>query len=289
MTRLVSFILGTVGIVFVIVAGILLSMFPVLLQSFVKKVGKKLLLTDHSFSVLQQLVLKEGTDIFEKWSSVNIPIHTKFHFFDVQNPDEVEINGSTPVVVERGPYTFRQRIRKEIIEFENSKQLVSYKDFKTYHFIREKSVGDLTDEITVANIPVIAGIDGAIKESETSDLGEVVIDVVAAMITDLGETLFEVRSVDQLLFTGYRVALLDRMAEVGKEFGLEVPENLPNNTFGLMINKNDSDSGVMTVYTGSDDTEIFRIHSWDMSRYVLPLFTPFLSLSLYGGCILVHA
>lgn len=65
------------------------------------------------------------------------------------------MNGSSPIVTERGPYTFLQKIRKEIIGFENSKQLISYKDFKTYHFLREKSVGGLDDEITVVNIPVV--------------------------------------------------------------------------------------------------------------------------------------
>lgn len=84
-----------------------------------------------------------------------MPITTKFYLFEVQNPEEVEFNGSHPVLKERGPYTFIQKRWKEIIGFEDRSRLLSYKEYKTYHFSREKSIGGLEDEIIALNIPVV--------------------------------------------------------------------------------------------------------------------------------------
>ena len=80
-----------------------------------------------------------------------------------------------------------------------------------------------------------AAIDGTMRESKTSHLGEALIEVVSAVIKELEEPLFEKHTINEMLFTGYRVAFLDRMMEMAEGFGMDVPDNLPNNTFGLMV------------------------------------------------------
>lgn len=49
------------------------------------------------------------------------------------------------------------------------------------------------------------------------------------------EPLFETHTLHELLFGGYRVAFLDRMKEIAAGFGMDVPDKLPNNSFGLMV------------------------------------------------------
>lgn len=186
--------------------------------------------------VAKELVLLPGTDIFDKWTKVDIPIFIKFFMFDVLNSDLVEQNGSRPNITERGPYTFVQKRWKEIVRFDEMDKFVEYKEFKRFNFVANMSVGDLSDEVTALNIPLVAAVDGSLRESESSHLGLVVVDVINAVIKELEEPLFEVRTLEELLFTGYRVGLLDRMTEIGKGFGLDLPEGLPNNTFGLMVN-----------------------------------------------------
>ena len=78
-------------------------------------------------------------------------------------------------------------------------------------------------------------VEHAIKEAETSDLGNVIFEVTNNLIKELEEPLFEMRSLHELLFGGYRVAILDRLTELAKEFNWDIPDHLPNNTFALMI------------------------------------------------------
>ena len=75
------------------------------------------------------------------------------------NPDDVEFNGSKPILRERGPYTFLQKRWKQIIGFEDGNKFVVFRQFKGFHFLRDKSVGDLSDEVTVLNIPIAVSLD----------------------------------------------------------------------------------------------------------------------------------
>lgn len=100
--------------------------------------------------------MREGSDLFVKWSSPSEPpINLKIFLFEVLNPKEVEINSSRPIVRERGPYCYVVKSWKEILEFEDANRLMSYKEHRTYHFVRDKSIGNLDEEITMLNIPFI--------------------------------------------------------------------------------------------------------------------------------------
>ncbi|KAI1286721.1 Lysosome membrane protein 2 [Halotydeus destructor] len=213
--------------------------------------------------IRKELVLSQGSDLFLKWSRPDIPIYMKYYFFDVQNGDEVELNGSIPVLKEKGPYTFFEKQWKEIVQFEDNGQFVAYKNRKSFHFLRDMSTGDLSDEVNALNLPAVAAIMAAEREARISDLGEVVIEVVSAVIGELDEPLFEAHSVDELLFKGYHVPFLERMAEIAVGFGLEAP----NSTFGLMLDKNGSHSGLVKVHTGLAGN-VFKVHSWNSKQSV---------------------
>lgn len=56
---------------------------------------------------LQEAVLENGTTAYDNWVSAGAAVYREFWIFDVQNPQQVVEEGATPVVVERGPYTYR--------------------------------------------------------------------------------------------------------------------------------------------------------------------------------------
>lgn len=56
---------------------------------------------------VQEAVLEPGTTAHSNWESAGAAVYRQFWVFDVQNPEEVVKDGATPVVTEKGPYTYR--------------------------------------------------------------------------------------------------------------------------------------------------------------------------------------
>ena len=106
--------------------------------------------------IRQELVLREGSDFFVKWSSPSeSPVILKIFLFEIMNPEDMEVNGSRPLLAERGPFTYSVKSWKDSIEFEEGNRHLSYKEHRSYHFMKEKSVGNLENEITILNIPLL--------------------------------------------------------------------------------------------------------------------------------------
>lgn len=51
------------------------------------------------------MVLREGSDQFERWTVMPQPMHFKVYMFNITNHDDV-MNGAKPVLEELGPYVF---------------------------------------------------------------------------------------------------------------------------------------------------------------------------------------
>lgn len=56
---------------------------------------------------LQEAVLEPGTTAHDNWVSAGATVYRQFWIFDVKNPQEIVNDGATPVVVEKGPYTYK--------------------------------------------------------------------------------------------------------------------------------------------------------------------------------------
>lgn len=61
---------------------------------------------DFHFMCQQEIVLVEGSRVFESWKAPPPPVYMQFFFFNVTNVDEV-LKGSKPVLDQVGPYTYR--------------------------------------------------------------------------------------------------------------------------------------------------------------------------------------
>ncbi|RWS04523.1 Lysosome membrane protein 2-like protein, partial [Dinothrombium tinctorium] len=217
--------------------------------------------------IKQELSLRKDSRMLKRWSKIELPIYLKIYLFEVTNPDEVEYQKGKPILKERGPYTFIESRYKEILGYEQEERLVKYKEFTSFHFDRSNSIGDLEEEITFLNVPVVAAINNVMAQLNTTDLGYVMFDALKAVLHSMGEPLFEVHTIDEMLFKGYFVELLERLKTIAEEFGIEIPENLPNKTFGLLVGKNNSDNGIWEVQTGIGN-DAFVVYSWNNSRKV---------------------
>uniref|UniRef100_I3MDR5 Scavenger receptor class B member 2 n=1 Tax=Ictidomys tridecemlineatus TaxID=43179 RepID=I3MDR5_ICTTR len=56
-------------------------------------------------TIEKNMVLRNGTEIFDSWEKPPLPVYTQFYFFNVTNPEEI-LRGEIPRLEEVGPYTY---------------------------------------------------------------------------------------------------------------------------------------------------------------------------------------
>uniref|UniRef100_A0A9J8BSL7 Platelet glycoprotein 4 n=1 Tax=Cyprinus carpio carpio TaxID=630221 RepID=A0A9J8BSL7_CYPCA len=186
-------ITGTVlGALIAVLGGILIPVGNMLIKNTVHK----------------ETVLENGTLAFETWTSVDIAIHRQFWLFDVQNADDVVSQGAKPVLVQKGPYTYKTRfIPKKNITF-NDNYTVSFVLPAGAIFEPSMSVGTEEDIFTTLNLAV-AGV--------YSLLGHKFANL---LIQRSNSSLFQNRTVKELLW-GYKDPML------GSMLGVFYPVRLP--------------------------------------------------------------
>uniref|UniRef100_A0A8C1YLM9 Platelet glycoprotein 4 n=1 Tax=Cyprinus carpio TaxID=7962 RepID=A0A8C1YLM9_CYPCA len=146
-------------------------------------------------TVHTETVLENGTLAFDTWTSVDTPMYRQFWLFDVQNPDEVLSQGAKPVLVQKGPYTYRTRfIPKTNITF-NDNFTLSFVLPVGAIFEPSMSVGTEEDIFTSLNLAV-AGV-YSLLDHRLANL----------LIQRSNSTLFQSRTVKELLW-GYKDPML---------------------------------------------------------------------------------
>lgn len=58
------------------------------------------------FIYQQEIVLVEGSRVFESWKNPPPPVFMEFFFFNITNAEDC-LNGAKPKVTQIGPYTYR--------------------------------------------------------------------------------------------------------------------------------------------------------------------------------------
>ncbi|XP_034529634.1 platelet glycoprotein 4 [Notolabrus celidotus] len=170
------------GAVVAILGGILIPLGNIVIEGTVEK----------------EAVIENGTTAFDNWVSTGGVVYRQFWFFDIQNPTEIIEEGAKPVVVEKGPYTYRTRyLPKEDIKF-NPNQTVSFILPLGAIFEPSMSVGPEEDKVTTLNIAVV----GAYSLVPT-----VLHAVLENLIKSTNSSLFQHRTVKELLW-GYMDPIL---------------------------------------------------------------------------------
>lgn len=194
----------------------------------------------------KEIVLVEGSRVFESWKRPPPPVFTEFFFFNVTNVDAF-LAGAKPQVTQVGPYTFRQyRTRENVSMVDNGSKVSAY-NTKSFVFLREKSVGDPSeDSITTVNIPVWAVMNklkGSIVKATMMSL----------WMNSIKSGLFTTRTVDELLW-GYEDPVLARLSNSYPEI---------DKIFGLMVKKNGTNTGEFVYHTGQQNyLDYGRVVTW---------------------------
>ncbi|XP_034080005.1 lysosome membrane protein 2-like isoform X1 [Gymnodraco acuticeps] len=214
----------------------------------------------------KEIVLVEGSRVFESWKSPPPPVYMEYFFFNVTNVNEFLERGAKPVVKQIGPYTYREYRTKDNVSMVENGEKVSAYNTKSFVFLREKSVGDpAVDNITTVNIPAWA-VMNELKGSFWK------ASMVSVWMNSMGSGLFTTRTVDELLW-GYDDPLLARIASIKPM----------DKVFGLMYKKNGSHSGEFVYHTGEQNyMDYGHVETWKGQRQ-LDFWTSNQSNSINGS------
>ncbi|XP_053206747.1 lysosome membrane protein 2-like isoform X2 [Panonychus citri] len=218
---------------------------PLLIDNFIETI------------IQQRFPLTNGSETTLTWSNPDIPIYTRFYLFNLTNVDDY-ISGEKPNFTEMGPYTFRQ-IRRNIIHSWNMDEtMMDYETIRSYHFEPELSSGSLEDEITLINFPVVA------IAKTISDRASMFKKTAGAIIKKHGGGLFLNLTIGQVLFDGFEVPFVTKLASFSRNLRIHFPDK-----FGIMYGQNNTGNGVLTAFTGKDDVKkLLLMHKWRGERTV---------------------
>ncbi|CAC5419753.1 SCARB2 [Mytilus coruscus] len=203
--------------------------------------------------VEKTVIIKKGGVLYDLWKETPIPIYMQFYMFNVTNVYEI-LNGGKPYVTQKGPYTYIEKREKFNITF-HPNGTVSYRQKRIFIFDRSKSVGDDTDIFVTAN-PLYWTVLAAIKY-EYLDINKILEWVLKVG----GEGPFFEKSVRELVW-GYK----DKMLEAGN---IIAPKWFYTDFVGYFMNKNNTDDGVYTIFTGEKDiTMLGMIDRYNGSSYL---------------------
>lgn len=200
----------------------------------------------------KELALEKGTLATGIWEDIPIPLYEKVYLFNITNKEEFLDGKESLNVTEVGPYTYKSRWVK-YPEWHPADYTVSYREVRTYDFVLELSVGPEEDEFYTLNGPMI------IASSLATDEFDVEIrDLLSVLLGIYGETFVIKRSVKELIYGGYQ----DIIIKIAPLFKPDIP--FKNGIFSWLYGKNDTDDGLFTIYTGSDDqTKTGMIKKWN--------------------------
>ncbi|KAM6152216.1 platelet glycoprotein 4 [Erethizon dorsatum] len=208
---------AVIGVVLAVLGGILMPVGDMLVERTIRK----------------EVVLEEGTIAFKNWVKTGTEVYRQFWIFDVQNPQEVEVNSSKIKVKQRGPYTYRVRyLAKENVTQDPEDHTVSFVQPNGAIFVPSMSAGTENDTFTVLNLAVAAA-----PHVYTNSFVQAVLN---SLIKKSKSSMFQTRTLKELLW-GYTDPFLSL-----------VPYPI-STTVGVFYPYNNTVDGVYKVFNGKDD------------------------------------
>ncbi|XP_012263939.2 scavenger receptor class B member 1 [Athalia rosae] len=224
-----------VGIFLIIVAAILATFFPKIVDALVDR----------------EVALRDGGRAYGWWKEPPVAPHMHVYVYNVTNADAFLNNGEKPALQEIGPYVYIEKWIKVDVEF-NDNDTVTYKQRKEFVFSLELSVGSEDDVVVVPNVPMLSAT------SQSKHAARFLRLAMASIMDILKIKPFVEVSVGQLLW-GYEDPLLKLAKDV-----VPKEQKLPYDQFGLMYRKNGTAPDLYTVWTGQNDiTKYGMIEKWN--------------------------
>lgn len=188
-----------------------------------------------------QISLKPNSQSYPMWKEIPVPVYQKFYFFNVTNAQDIEQRGHKPKLEEIGPFTYRSDWFKRDIDNDDVRNIINFKQFKTWHFEPELSIADHRMQLVTLNAPL------AITLTLIQSASNAVRLLVTFSLDGLSDGFFTKRSVKQLLFDGYP----DLLTTFGPLLNAEMLSQ--GGHFGYMNARNGSQDGAYEINTGYDD------------------------------------
>ncbi|XP_076065666.1 lysosome membrane protein 2-like [Oratosquilla oratoria] len=230
---------GTFGLLLLIMGILTAVFFDPLINSFIYK----------------ELILKNGTEMFEFWRNPPITPYLRMYFFNVTNKEEF-LQGEKPILREIGPYSYREHWQKVNISFHDN-GTVSYETQRHYYFDPSTSVGSEDDIVHTLNIPLVSAVHSVRFSPRLMKLA------LSSMLEVLKAEAFVSHTVGELMW-GYE----DELLRIAKQI-LPPEKSFPSDKFGFFYDKNGSTDGVFNVFTGKTDMSKYtKIDLFNQEHYL---------------------
>ena len=105
------FILLVVGVIFIVL--------PFALDNYINKLIRT--------NIDEEVVIKPGSQVYDQWRKPTLPVYLRIYTFSIMNSLEVK-EGKPPVVVEKGPYSYRESKTKVNISWGHGNGNVTYNE-----------------------------------------------------------------------------------------------------------------------------------------------------------------
>lgn len=128
-------------------------------------------------------------------------------------------------------------------------------------------------KVTLINIPLLTALTKLASLEEGTLKRTLAAKIAARLIEDSQDKILVTKSVNEILFDGYRVDFLESVRDlISGTFSLNFEPPLPNNKFGFFYLKNNTwnkrENGELTVYSGRNKSmdDFMQVESWNDLR-----------------------
>ncbi|XP_034234475.1 lysosome membrane protein 2-like [Thrips palmi] len=199
----------------------------------------------HDF-VANQMVLDANKGSFAWWVTPPINPWFRVYIWNYTNWDEYTRDRSIKIKLkEVGPFTYREVIRREAIEFDEKGITLSYREVKTYEFMPEMSATeDLNATVVVPNIPYFGA------KAKVAGWGQGLFGTAGSVILNLSSRAFKLNPLISVTANGFIWGYDDNLFTLSK---LDPTNKVPMDQVGLLTMKTIPDD--LTILTGAADID----------------------------------
>lgn len=190
--------------------------------------------------IVDSVVFKNGTIEMDRFKTTAdlVNLRLSINVFNVTNADEVVNSAAKVNFQEIGPFVYHEYKTKEILDYNETSGLITFKLRKQYTFRPDLSVGDPKQmKIVWPNVPLLAARAYLDKLSFLTRNAAYLL--FNQQIKSMNEPAFITDTVENFIFTGSKRALFEKLQsyDVFKVFN---PWPLKDNKFAVLYDRNNT-------------------------------------------------